>query len=128
MPIFRTHTFDAKAREHVRQRSASPPVNVHRTKGFPTDGKMDASLVRGLGNANALAISALVEAGRGPLEVEFDAFDIVVAVHIGTAAGGDPADIIAPAGRAGVGIDDGGAGRGQERSNCKEFHRRGGER
>lgn len=99
-------------------------MNSHRTKLFPTDGKLDASLVRRLGDANALAVSALVEAGRGLLEVELDPFDLVVAAHVGTAAGGDRADIIACAGGTGVGVDDGSGGRCQESSNCKEFHRR----
>lgn len=98
-------------------------MNLHRTKLFPTDGKLDTTLIRGLGDANAVAVSVLIEAGRCLLEVEFDPFDLVVAAHVGTAAGGDLADVIAPAGGAGVGIDNGGAGRGQERSNCKEFHR-----
>lgn len=97
-------------------------MNPHRTKGFPTNRKLDALLVRGLGNANAFAISALVEAGRGLLEIEFSPFDLVVAAHVGTAAGGDLADGIASAGGAGVRIDDGSAGGGQESGNCEEFH------
>lgn len=85
-------------------------MNPHGTKGFPTNRKLHATLVRGLGNANAFAISTLVEAGGGLLEVEFSPLDLVVAAHVGTAAGGDLADGTATAGGAGVGIDDGSTG------------------
>lgn len=61
-------------------------MNPNRAKLFPSNRQLNARLVRRLGDANALAVASLVERGGCFLEVQLDAFDVVVAAHVGASA------------------------------------------
>ncbi|KAM0104819.1 hypothetical protein ACP6JE_000454 [Aspergillus fumigatus] len=87
---------------------------MNKGRWFSTRSKICLTIVNFFILAFACALCGMglyvSEAGGGLLEVEFSPLDLVVAAHVGTAAGGDLADGTATAGGAGVGIDDGSTG------------------